>query len=93
MREWITIITKAITIAIGTFGWITRERVNTIDDAIAILKGLRPKYEEHHKAEITDAAGADIVITGRCADSANRCTSSRSSAITARQACAGAAGN
>ncbi len=28
----------------------------SIDDAIAILKGLRPKYEEHHKAEITDAA-------------------------------------
>src|SRR5213593_1354571 len=28
----------------------------SIEDAIAILKGLRPKYEEHHKAEITDAA-------------------------------------
>jgi ATP-dependent Clp protease ATP-binding subunit ClpC len=28
----------------------------SIDDAVAILKGLRPKYEEHHKAEITDAA-------------------------------------
>ena len=28
----------------------------SIDDAIAILKGLRPKYEEHHKAEITDSA-------------------------------------
>ena len=28
----------------------------SIDDAIAILKGLRGKYEEHHKAEITDAA-------------------------------------
>ncbi|HXG48352.1 MAG TPA: ATP-dependent Clp protease ATP-binding subunit, partial [Methylomirabilota bacterium] len=26
------------------------------EDAIAILKGLRPKYEEHHKAEITDSA-------------------------------------
>src|SRR6059036_3863762 len=28
----------------------------SIEDAIAILKGLRPKYEEHHKAEITDPA-------------------------------------
>jgi ATP-dependent Clp protease ATP-binding subunit ClpC len=28
----------------------------SIEDAIAILKGLRPKYEEHHKADITDAA-------------------------------------
>src|SRR5437867_3328917 len=28
----------------------------SVEDAIAILKGLRPKYEEHHKAEITDAA-------------------------------------
>ena len=28
----------------------------SIEDAIQILKGLRPKYEEHHKAEITDAA-------------------------------------
>jgi ATP-dependent Clp protease ATP-binding subunit ClpC len=28
----------------------------TIDEAILILKGLRPKYEEHHKAEMTDAA-------------------------------------
>ncbi len=26
------------------------------DEAILILKGLRPKYEEHHKAEITDSA-------------------------------------
>ncbi|HEY3863130.1 MAG TPA: ATP-dependent Clp protease ATP-binding subunit [Verrucomicrobiae bacterium] len=26
------------------------------DEAILILKGLRPKYEEHHKAEITDQA-------------------------------------
>ncbi len=26
------------------------------DEAIQILKGLRPKYEEHHKAEITDGA-------------------------------------
>src|SRR2546422_2129605 len=28
----------------------------TVDEAIQILKGLRPKYEEHHKAEITDSA-------------------------------------
>ena len=28
----------------------------SIDDAIAILKGLRHKYEEHHKAEFTDMA-------------------------------------
>jgi ATP-dependent Clp protease ATP-binding subunit ClpC len=26
------------------------------EEAVLILKGLRPKYEEHHKAEITDAA-------------------------------------
>ncbi len=28
----------------------------SIEDAIAILKGLRAKYEEHHRATITDAA-------------------------------------
>src|SRR3974390_1773468 len=28
----------------------------SIEEAILILKGLRHKYEEHHKAEITDAA-------------------------------------
>jgi ATP-dependent Clp protease ATP-binding subunit ClpC len=28
----------------------------SVDDAIAILKGLRHKYEEHHHAEFTDAA-------------------------------------
>src|SRR3954464_9452002 len=28
----------------------------SIDESILILKGLRPKYEEHHKAEITDMA-------------------------------------
>jgi ATP-dependent Clp protease ATP-binding subunit ClpC len=28
----------------------------SVDEAILILKGLRPKYEEHHKAEITDQA-------------------------------------
>ncbi|MBI3880628.1 MAG: ATP-dependent Clp protease ATP-binding subunit [Verrucomicrobia bacterium] len=28
----------------------------TVDEAILILKGLRPKYEEHHRATITDVA-------------------------------------
>jgi len=28
----------------------------SVDDAIEILKGLRHKYEEHHKAEFTDTA-------------------------------------
>jgi ATP-dependent Clp protease ATP-binding subunit ClpC len=28
----------------------------SIDEAIQILKGLRPKYEEHHKTEFTDKA-------------------------------------
>ncbi len=43
----------------------------SIEDAIAILKGLRAKYEEHHRAEITDAAVeasvklSDRYITGR----------------------------
>lgn len=43
----------------------------SIEDAIAILKGLRVKYEDHHRAEITDAAVeasvklSDRYITGR----------------------------
>ena len=43
----------------------------SIEDAISILKGLRCKYEEHHRAEITDAAVeasvklSDRYITGR----------------------------
>src|SRR5437870_2825844 len=43
----------------------------TIDEAILILKGLRPKYEDHHKATITDQAletavrFSDRYITGR----------------------------
>jgi len=43
----------------------------SVDDAIAILKGLRSKYEDHHKAEITDCAVdaavklSDRYITGR----------------------------
>ncbi len=28
----------------------------TVDEAIQILKGLRPKYEAHHKAKLTDEA-------------------------------------
>jgi ATP-dependent Clp protease ATP-binding subunit ClpC len=28
----------------------------SVEEAVQILKGLRPKYEEHHKAEITDQA-------------------------------------
>src|SRR5574337_1182788 len=28
----------------------------SIEEAVLILKGLRPKYEDHHKAEFTDAA-------------------------------------
>src|SRR5499427_3039328 len=43
----------------------------TIDEAILILKGLRPKYEAHHKARLTDDALESAVklseryITGR----------------------------
>ncbi|NDA65846.1 MAG: ATP-dependent Clp protease ATP-binding subunit, partial [Verrucomicrobia bacterium] len=43
----------------------------SIEDAITILKGLRGKYEDHHRAEITDAAVeasvklSDRYITGR----------------------------
>jgi ATP-dependent Clp protease ATP-binding subunit ClpC len=33
-----------------------RVEAPTTDEAILILKGLRQKYEEHHKADITDAA-------------------------------------
>src|SRR5450432_763708 len=43
----------------------------TVEEAILILKGLRPKYEAHHKAKLTDEALesavklADRYITGR----------------------------
>src|SRR3989454_3335107 len=43
----------------------------SIEEAIQILKGLRPKYEEHHKMELTDRALeaavrlSDRYITGR----------------------------
>ncbi|MBC8002427.1 MAG: ATP-dependent Clp protease ATP-binding subunit [Opitutaceae bacterium] len=33
-----------------------RVEAPSVEDAVAILKGLRPKYEEHHKADITDKA-------------------------------------
>jgi len=33
-----------------------RVEAPSVEEAILILKGLRPKYEEHHKAEITDPA-------------------------------------
>jgi len=33
-----------------------RVEAPSVDETILILKGLRGKYEEHHKAEITDAA-------------------------------------
>jgi len=28
----------------------------TVEEAVQILKGLRPKYETHHKAKLTDEA-------------------------------------
>jgi ATP-dependent Clp protease ATP-binding subunit ClpC len=37
----------------------------TVDETIAILKGLRPKYEAHHKVRITDEA---IVAAARLSD-------------------------
>ena len=43
----------------------------SIDEAVLILKGLRPKYEEHHKIDLTDKALesavrlSDRYITGR----------------------------
>ena len=43
----------------------------TVEEAIQILKGLRPKYEAHHKAKLTDEALETAVklseryITGR----------------------------
>ena len=38
----------------------------SIEDAIEILKGLRPKYEEHHKAEFTDdAVSAAVHLSDR----------------------------
>jgi ATP-dependent Clp protease ATP-binding subunit ClpC len=38
----------------------------SIEEAILILKGLRPKYEDHHKAEITDqAVEASVKLSDR----------------------------
>src|SRR5260370_10518570 len=43
----------------------------TVEEAVQILKGLRPKYETHHKAKLTDEALeaavrlSDRYITGR----------------------------
>src|SRR6195256_6915307 len=43
----------------------------TLEEAVQILKGLRPKYETHHKAKLTDEALeaavrlSDRYITGR----------------------------
>jgi len=45
--------------------------VPTVEEAVQILKGLRPKYETHHKAKLTDEALeaavrlSDRYITGR----------------------------
>ncbi len=38
----------------------------SVEEAVLILKGLRPKYEDHHKAEITDAAlDASVKLSDR----------------------------
>src|SRR5687767_4122527 len=38
----------------------------SIDESVLILKGLRPKYEDHHKAEITDqAVEASVKLSDR----------------------------
>ncbi len=38
----------------------------SIDEAVQILKGLRPKYESHHKAKITDeAVDASVKLSDR----------------------------
>jgi ATP-dependent Clp protease ATP-binding subunit ClpC len=43
-----------------------RVEAPSIDDAIEILKGLRPKYEDHHKAEFTDdAVSAAVKLSDR----------------------------
>src|SRR5205085_9609806 len=38
----------------------------SIEEAILILKGLRPKYEDHHKAEFTDKAVEASVKLSDC---------------------------
>ncbi len=48
-----------------------RVEAPSVDEAIQILRGLRPKYEQHHRAEFTDTALeaavrlSDRFITGR----------------------------
>ncbi|HOX00746.1 MAG TPA: ATP-dependent Clp protease ATP-binding subunit [Candidatus Paceibacterota bacterium] len=48
-----------------------RVEAPSVDEAIQILRGLRPKYEQHHRAEFTDSALeaavrlSDRFITGR----------------------------
>jgi len=43
-----------------------RVEAPSIEEAILILKGLRPKYEEHHKAEFTDhAIEASVKLSDR----------------------------
>ena len=38
----------------------------SVEEAVLILKGLRPKYEDHHKAEITDGAlDASVKLSDR----------------------------
>jgi ATP-dependent Clp protease ATP-binding subunit ClpC len=50
---------------------VVKVEAPSVEEALLILKGLRPKYEEHHKAEITDKAievavkMADRYITDR----------------------------
>src|ERR1035441_4686022 len=50
---------------------VVKVEAPSVEEALLILKGLRPKYEEHHKAEITDQAieaavkMADRAITDR----------------------------
>jgi ATP-dependent Clp protease ATP-binding subunit ClpC len=50
---------------------VVKVEAPSVEEAVLILRGLRPKYEEHHKAEITDQAVetavkmADRYITDR----------------------------
>src|SRR5215475_2636302 len=50
---------------------IVKVEAPTVEEAVQILKGLRPKYEAHHKAKLTDEALeaavrlSDRYITGR----------------------------
>src|ERR1700731_296220 len=50
---------------------IVKVEAPTLEEAVQILKGLRPKYETHHKAKLTDEALeaavrlSDRYITGR----------------------------